>query len=114
MAAMLPATCRSDSIMCPGENLSPIIVEVRDAAAGTPAAQGATGTIRSGDFVSPLVLPAPQEQLRLYSSGGPGVYDVVVQKPGYLDWTREGVRVAAGDCGVERSVVLRADLRRAP
>jgi hypothetical protein len=100
--------------MCPQWILSPIVVEVRDATTGVPAAVGATGTIRSPGFVSALTLPAPIEQLRLYSSGGPGTYDVLVQKPGYIDWQRNGVYVRGGKCGVEREVVLRADLVRTP
>lgn len=100
--------------MCPQWILSPIIVEVRDATTGAPAAVGATGTIRSGGFVSALVLPAPGEALKLYSSGGPATYDVLVQKSGYRDWQRNGVYVRGGHCGVEREVTLRADLVRTP
>jgi hypothetical protein len=98
--------------MCPQWILSPIVVEVRDAATGEPAAAGATGTIRGGGTETPPVLPSSNERLRLYSTGGPGTYDVVVQKPGYLDWRRGGVHVEGGNCGVEREVVVRADLLR--
>lgn len=104
--------CSSEQLMCPQWILSPIVVEVRDAATGAPAAVGATGSIRSGSFVSELTLPWPNEDLELYSSGGPGIYDVIVQKPGYRDWIRNDVRVTGGRCGVEKSVVLRANLER--
>lgn len=110
----LAVACQADQIVCPQAILSPIIVEVRDAATGAPAAVGATGEIRSGDFVSPLVLLGATEDLELYSSGPPATYDVVVRKSGYRDWTRSGVYVQGGTCGVARSIVLRANLERAP
>jgi hypothetical protein len=110
--ALVISACGGGSTMCPQWILSPIVVEVRDAATGEPAATGATGTIRSGDHETALVLPSSTERLRLYSTGGPGTYDVFVQKPGYLDWRRDGVYVEGGNCGVEREVVVRADLLR--
>ena len=110
--ALFIAACGGGPMMCPQWLLSPIVVEVRDAATGAPAAVGATGSIRSGDRETPLRLPSPTEQLRLYSTGGPGTYDVFVQKPGYLDWRRDGVYVEGGNCGVEREVTVRADLLR--
>lgn len=78
-----PAACRSDPILCPQELLSSIIVEVRDSATGAPAARGATGTARVGDLALRMDLPEPREELLLYSeSGPPGIYAVLVQKPG--------------------------------
>lgn len=110
--ALFITACGAGSIMCPQWILSPIIVEVRDAATGQPAAVGSSGTIRSGGNATALFLPSSTESLRLYSAGGPGIYDVFVQKPGYLDWRRDGVQVAGGKCGVEKEVVVRADLVR--
>lgn len=113
--AAAPVACNSDRIQCAERSLvSPIIVEVRDAATGTPAAQGASGTARVGDLVLRVWLPAPGEQLQLYSEPGPsGIYAVVVQKAGYRDWTKSTF-VQGGSCGVQRSVILRADLVRSP
>ena len=43
----------------------------------------------------------------------PGVYDVLVQKPGYEDWTAENVRVRDGTCNVQ-TIDLQARLERTP
>ena len=114
--ALFISACGGGSIMCPQWILSPIVVEVRDAATGEPAAVGASGIIRKGNRETPLFVPGPNEHLRLFSNGGPdngpGLYDVFVQKSGYLDWRRDGVYVAAGNCGIERTVEVRADLVR--
>lgn len=108
----LPLACQSDDIVCPLTSDPAIIVEVRDGSTGAAAAVGATGEIRSGSFVSLLVRPAAAEQLQLYSSGPAATYDIVVRKEGYRDWTRSGVYVRGGNCGLERTVVLRANLER--
>ena len=85
-------------------------MEVRDASTNAPAAQGATGSIKSGRFSSPLFPATPSEPLIMAAEGGPGVYDVRVQKQGYGDWARSGVLVLGGRCGVQQSVVLHAAL----
>lgn len=108
------AACQSGSILCPGGIVPPIVVEVRDADTGAPAAQGAGGTIRKGDYVAQLKSPTPTEQLVLISAGDAGTYDVLVQKPTYVDWRKNGVVVEGGQCGVQKEVVLRASLQRAP
>ncbi len=108
------SACQSDQMVCPNWFPSPIIVEVREALTGAPAAVGASGEIRSGSFASPLALQGPNEALELYSSGPAATYVVVVRKPGYHDWTRSGVYVQGNSCGVMRSIVLRANLERAP
>lgn len=112
VVAALISGCNSEQLMCPQWLVSPIIVEVRDAATGLPAAQGAMGTIRSGTYVGTLLPATSTEPLELHAPGGPGMYDVTVQKTGYRDWTRNDVRVTGGRCGVEKSVVLRANLER--
>jgi hypothetical protein len=89
----------------------PILVEVRDGSTGLPAAQGAGGWIQNGNFTSPLMPATPDERLILASDGGPGVYDVVVQKQGYTTWIKRSVYVAGGKCGVDRSVQLNANLQ---
>jgi hypothetical protein len=116
LLAALPfaGACQSDEVLCPQAILSPIIVEVRDASTGAPAAVGASGEIRSGSFTSPLALPGGNEDLELYSSGSAATYDVVVRKSGYRDWTRNGVLVLGDRCGVMASMILRANLERVP
>ena len=100
------------SRVCPAVALPYLTVEVRDAQTGVPAAEGATGTASDGAFVDPLnvlddLVMVPETYER------PGAYDVLIQKPGYKDWTAENVRVRRGACNV-RTVDLEARLERAP
>ncbi len=117
LLVVLASSCAPESVSCPASpNRQPIVVEVRDATTGEAAAVGTTGSIRDGEYVSALILPHPDELLTLYSQGLHGTYDVIVQRPGYRDWTRNGVYVRGGDeCGGNVSTVtLRANLERAP
>ena len=114
LPSLIPAVlgaCSSGTVLCAASLTPPILVEVRDRTTGAPAAQGAGGWIRKGSFTAPLLPAQPSEPLVLASEGGPGFYDVVVQKTGYSTWTRNGVWVQGGKCGVDRSVVLKADLQ---
>jgi hypothetical protein len=105
------ASCNPEAIICPANLPPPILVEVRDGLTGQPAAQGASGWIKKGNDTSPLYLAGSGDPLVLASDGGAGTYDVVVQKVSYTTWIRSGVFVAGGRCGVQRSVVLKADLQ---
>ena len=109
-----PASCLPRATHCPSVINPPVLVAVRDGRTGIPAAQGAGGWIQNGNFVSQLAPAARNEPLVLASSGGPGVYHVVVQKSGYVTWIKRSVYVAGGSCGVNKSVQLRADLRPLP
>ena len=98
------------SRVCPAIALPYLSVEVRDAQTGASAAEGATGTASDGAFMDPLnafdnLVMYPETYER------PGVYDVLVQKSGYKDWTAENVRVRSGACNV-RTVDLEARLER--
>lgn len=104
--------CNSGSIVCPAVVVPALRIEVRDAATGAPAAQGASGTARIGDRVFTLRTSGPGEQLVLDTDAGPpGSYTVLVQKPGYRDFTKS-VFVEGGACGVVRTVLVRVDLVR--
>jgi hypothetical protein len=86
-----------------------LVVDVRDAWTGAPAALGATGTIQEGSFTdrlhanNELVMQAAEVER-------PGTYNVRIQKAGYLDWTAQSVRVNEGRCHVE-TVRLSAHLQ---
>jgi len=103
--------------LCP-TNIEPAIeVQVVDSITGQPAAEDASGAVHERSFV---------DSLRPYSRGSDGTllsfsaaygragtYRVEVRKPGYRDWSRQGVRVRGGDCGVETTRV-RAELQPEP
>jgi len=89
-----------------------VLVEIRDAAEGTPIAATASGTVTDGSY---------EESLRLYDGSltragadeRAGTYRVQVVHPGYVPWEQTDVRVRDRGCHVD-TVTLRADLQRAP
>ena len=89
-----------------------IIVEVRDAATGAPAASGVVGHAEDGIFRFDLMeVEAGGAELLLYGlSQEVGTYRVTLTKEGYAPWQQEGVRLRRDDCDV-RTVRLRADLQ---
>lgn len=101
--------CRPPEVMCPQWIVPPITVEVRDVQSGLPAAQGSVVTFRIGGQ-SATVRPAAAEQVEVSALGGPGTYYVLVQKQGYKDWARNGVRVRGNQCGVAETLILKANL----
>jgi hypothetical protein len=109
----------TDPVVCLGVISRAIEVEVRDAETGQPAAHGAVGIAREGNFVDSLQIsgwmsyPSAESALML---GGveerPGLYSIRVEKDGYEPWERSGVRADKDACGVI-TVRLRAYLERA-
>jgi hypothetical protein len=89
-----------------------VLVEIRDAADGTPIAASASGTIIDDNF---------QDSLRLHDGAltragadeRAGTYTVRVLHTGYVLWEQTGVRVRETGCHVD-TVTLQADLQRAP
>lgn len=87
-----------------------VLVEIRDAADGTPIAATASGNITDGSY---------QDSLRLYDSSlmragadeREGTYTVQVLHTGYVPWERRGIRVRDTGCHVD-TVTLQADLER--
>jgi hypothetical protein len=96
-----------DPVVCFAVISRAVEVEVRDARTGDPAADGATGTARSGNFVETLQVVGwishPGSRTAVVLGGveeRPGVYTVRVEKPGYRSWERAGVVAERGKCGV--------------
>jgi hypothetical protein len=92
-----------------------VVVEVRDAVTGAPAADGARLTVRDGEYVETTEARVPSPDALFLQGAGEraGTYDVTVQKSGYQDWTRTGVRVREDECHVI-PVQLDARLQPAP
>ncbi len=110
-AAMGMLGACSEETVCPDAFFLPIQVEVRDAVTGAHIARGATGTIQYGDSIAPLKLPNAESELYLVALGGPGIYDVRIQKDGYQDWEKRRVMVTYLGCGQPRTVFLNAELK---
>lgn len=111
LLASVLAGCSDDGsgpIFCTEEYRAGITVEITDSATGLAAAEGATLTIREGEYVESwtdsfggLTLAGAWERA--------GTYDVTVAKDGYHTWIRTGVVVDADECHVH-SVALGAAL----
>jgi hypothetical protein len=119
LALAVLAGCTTGPLLCTANVAQSIVVEVRDAATGAPRAAGASGTVRDGGFTYALQPWGYDGSTpgNLLSLAGPyeraGTYAVVLQRPGYRDWSASGVRVTKGDCHV-RTITLRASLVAVP
>ena len=104
-------------VLCPANlrYVPGIIVEVRDLLTNDPIASNAVGTLQDGVYQETMQpYKAPQDSALLSLQGAierPGTYDVLVQKPGYRDWSMHHVTVLAGPCDV-LTVYLEADMER--
>ncbi len=119
-AVVLFSSCKDDGLpgrICTTEARAGIEVDVRDALTGEPAAEGAIGLAQEGLFVDTLrVFPTLPPQGALTMVGAferPGIYTVVVRKPGYREWTQANVVVSKDECHVI-TTRLQARLERGP
>jgi esterase/lipase superfamily enzyme len=88
---------------CAGGNLDmpALVVEIRDARTGAPAAYDATViTVRDGisaDTVRVWMIAPPEFRTQAVLAGSrdnrPGMYDVTITHPEYQTWHRTGIRV---------------------
>ena len=105
----------TSGLVCTDELRAGITVEVRDAATGAPAACGASGEARDGDYIASLTdegrcVTAPQTWAYLTGAWErAGIYTVTIRKPGYRDWVRDQVVVIADLCHVH-PMTLQANL----
>jgi xanthine/CO dehydrogenase XdhC/CoxF family maturation factor len=97
---------------CTADMQPAVIVTIVDEATGEPRAENASGFIRDGEYEDSLQAWEFDEAMisRLAGLERPGVYSVVVEHPGYMQWRVDGVRAEEGGCHV-RTVSLRAELR---
>ncbi len=80
-------------------------VHVRDSITGELIASGARLIVRDGEYVDTVQAPANRPDVDSLASPAagerPGVYSLTVQKPGYREWRKSGVRVTADRCHVQ-------------
>lgn len=98
-------------IACTEEFRFGITIEVRDGTTGEPAAVGARGTLREGDYVEQMQIFG--DDTMLGAGERAGTYDILITRPGYEEWAAARVTVTADECHV-RTVALQANLVRAP
>jgi hypothetical protein len=105
LAAISVTGCRSEPTVCTAEPQFAVVVRVRDAATGEPAAFGATLVVREGQYADSAtgVYTGPDQQGAAFIGAAverSGTYDVTVRKTGYQTWTRTQIAVGVGKCGV--------------
>ncbi|MEK7248939.1 MAG: hypothetical protein AAB209_00810 [Bacteroidota bacterium] len=113
--------CKDDALrgrICTTEARTGIQIAVRDAATGAPAAYGVLAIAQDISFTDTLrALPYgtdPQSALTMVGVyERPGVYTVILMKPGYRDWMRTNIVVNKDECHVI-TVQLDARLERTP
>lgn len=108
-----------EPLFCSKEVRPGIRVEVRDSLTGEPAACGATLLLQDRKF-SEIIEPnsrdcstSPWDSAEWLQGAFErvGVYNVIVRKPGYVDWLESGVVVTKDRCHV-RTRKLEAMLTR--
>ncbi len=102
-----------DPVVCTTSVEPALIVEVRDAESGEPAALGAVAEVTDGEYKEELVLHSVYDADLLIFAGPPeraGNYHLTVIKSGYYTWERPGINVTRDECHV-RTVQVRVDLR---
>ena len=116
LLCMPQAGCDDDGLFCTSESVPGIVVEVRDAATGAPAACGATAWLISGSWsevrVADWGCDLPDSLQSPYLQGAyerRGVYTVLIIKDGYAPWSHSGIEVLGDRCHV-RTVKLKAML----
>jgi len=113
VASVLLAGCgTTDPIFCTEQFVFGITVEVRDGLTGVARADGATLTLRDGDYVEST--SDSFDGLTMWGAGErAGTYTVTVARNGYHTWVSTGVVVTADECHV-LPISLRADLEAIP
>src|SRR5262249_24527036 len=81
-----------------------IVIEVRDAITGGPAACGAVGQIQSGEDIEVLTelddCASQPDALVLEGGTRAGTYTVTLTKSGYQTWVLNDVVVRSARCGL--------------
>lgn len=76
-----------------------LFVVVRDSTSGQYLAHGTVGTADAVGIHDTLIA-YPSDSTTLYSAhNAPGTYRVVLRRPGYKDWVKDGIAVVWDRCG---------------
>ena len=103
--------CQGD---CAGVGAFAVRVTVLDFDTNAQIAAGARLSLFPADASTPIAVVTGQTDTQPLEAGPDvtGLFDVVIEKPGYFPWTAMGVEVK-GSCTTE-TVLLTAHLRRIP
>ena len=99
--ALAVGACSSGPLtVCTDELRVSLTVSVVDAVTGESAATGSTINLRGAAFQDSVVLTKDSPYVQWEDSARAGVYDIMVRKLGYHDWSQSGVRIEGGRCHV--------------
>lgn len=90
-----------------------LAVTVEDSITRVAPTAASTLTVRDGDFLevdADSVAPNGSPYEFMAAMERPGIYSVLIETPGYRDWSRADVRVSTETCGL-RTVSLTARLQ---
>src|SRR5207248_3026156 len=105
IVSLAATACDRLTPVCTMEARPGISAIVRDSVTGAALAAGAIAVVREGAFLDTL---RGVDSLVSGVFERAGIYQLQVSHSGYQPWSRNGVRVSAGECHVEtvRVVVL--------
>ena len=91
-------------VLCPLWIAPGMMVEVRDAATGLPAACGAEATAESDAHTEKLITGTDcgtfPDALHMSGVQYPGIYTLTIAKQGYEPWILGNIEVTGGVCGL--------------
>ena len=100
---------------CTTEARPAIVLEIVDIVTGASPLVPSVITVTDGSFEQRSPPPGtagavlPRYQLAL---GRPGRYSILVETPGYLNWSTSNINVPEGDCGHPETARITARLKR--
>ena len=111
VAFLIVAAYNSDFGYCTAALSPAVLITPLDSGTRANVAVGARGVAITGTFVDSLRLV----DSALWGGGRKGTYQVLVERPGYHQWFRTGIRVTeTTECGMPVSVPVTALLQPAP
>jgi hypothetical protein len=110
-AFLIVAACENDFGRCSSPYSPAVIVTPLDSGTRANVAVGARGIAVSGSYVDSL----RQVDSVLWGGSQLGTYQVTVERPGYHQWVRSGIRATQEwQCGMPVSVRVTALLQPTP
>ena len=102
--AVLPllalAACElSGPVVCPAVVSAAFHVSAQDSISGANVLPGASVIARDGAYSDSVVAP-PIVTVQGVGGNRPGTYTVTVRQTGYQVWSKSGLKVRDGECGV--------------
>lgn len=102
-AALALGGCQDALTACDLSGRAGVIIEVTDAASGTPLGEGLRGTATDGSY-SETLIDAENGLMGLHER--PGSYRITIERDGYLPWDSAGIEVRqSGACHVATTTV---------